>query len=127
MPAQQSTLEVIKADPRLTRLATLLEVSGLNLALADSSKYTIFAPVNEAWDDNEYKKLLDNPTGSNREAIFGLLARHVITGKHVSENPVPYEKLRTIHGAPSTLRLMIARRTSKVFRLSRQTKKHSMD
>ena len=100
LPADQSTLELIKADPRLTRLVTLLEASGLNLALADSSKYTIFAPVNEAWDEAEYKKLLDNPTGANREKIFGLLARHVITGKHVSENPIPYEKLRTIHGAP---------------------------
>ena len=100
LPAEQSTLEVIKADPRLTRLVTLLEASGLNLALADSSKYTIFAPVNEAWDEAEYENLLDNPTGANREAIFGLLARHVITGKHVSENPIPYEKLRTIHGAP---------------------------
>ena len=28
------------------------------------------------------------------------MARHVITGKHVSENPIPYQKLRTIHGAP---------------------------
>ena len=33
LPAEQSTLELIKADPRLTRLVTLLEASGLNLAL----------------------------------------------------------------------------------------------
>ncbi|MEM8671247.1 MAG: fasciclin domain-containing protein [Planctomycetota bacterium] len=100
LPAEQSTLEIIQADPRLSRLVKLLEASGLNLALADSSKYTIFAPVNEAWDDPKYRKLIDNPTDENREAIFAVLARHVITGKHVSENPIPYEKLRTIHGAP---------------------------
>ena len=40
------------------------------------------------------------PTGNAREALFGILSRHVITGKHVSENPRPYNKLRTIHGAP---------------------------
>lgn len=100
LPAEQSTLELIRADPRMTRLVALLEASGLNLALADSSKYTIFAPVDEAWDDAEYQELIDNPTGENREAIFAILSRHVITGKHVSENPIPYQKLRTIHGAP---------------------------
>lgn len=100
LPAEQSTLELIKADPRMKRLVSLLEASGLDLALADSSKYTIFAPVDEAWDEAQYKALLNNPTGENREAIFAILARHVITGKHVSENPVPYQKLRTIHGAP---------------------------
>ncbi len=100
LPAEQSTLELIKADPRMKRLVTLLEASGLDLALADSSKYTIFAPVDEAWDEDQYKAVLNNPTGENREAIFAILARHVITGKHVSENPVPYQKLRTIHGAP---------------------------
>jgi len=100
LPAERSTLQIIQEDPRLSKLVALLEASGLNLALADSSTYTIFAPTNDAWDDAQYKKLIENPTGKNREAIFGLLARHVITGKHVSENPIPYEKLRTIHGSP---------------------------
>lgn len=100
LPAEQSTLELIKADSRMKRLVTLLEASGLDLALADSTKYTIFAPIDEAWDEDQYKALLNNPSGNNREAIFAILARHVITGKHVSENPVPYQKLRTIHGAP---------------------------
>ena len=100
LPAEQSTLQIIKDDPRLSKLVKLLQASGLDLALADSNQYTIFAPTDDAWDDEQYKKLVDDPTGANREAIFGLLARHVITGKHVSENPIPYEKLRTIHGAP---------------------------
>lgn len=100
LPAERSTLQIIKADPRMSKLVTLLEASGLDLALADSKNFTIFAPTDDAWDDAQYKKLVEEPTGKNREAIFGLLARHVITGKHVSENPVPYEKLRTIHGAP---------------------------
>ncbi|MEM8885652.1 MAG: fasciclin domain-containing protein [Planctomycetota bacterium] len=100
LPAERSTLEILEADPRMSRLVGLLEASGLNLALADASRFTIFAPTNEAWDEARYKQLIENPTGANREAIFAILARHVITGKHVSENPIPYEKLRTIHGAP---------------------------
>ena len=100
LPAQRSTLEILKEDPRMQKLVTLLEACGLDLALADSVKYTIFAPLDEAWDAKEVKGLVADPTGANRERIFAILARHVITGKHVSENPVPYEKLRTIHGAP---------------------------
>ncbi|MEM6505952.1 MAG: fasciclin domain-containing protein [Planctomycetota bacterium] len=100
LPAEQSTLQLLQSDPRMTKLVKLLEASGLDLALADSNQFTIFAPTNDAWDDGQYKRLVEDPTGANREEIFGLLARHVITGKHVSENPIPYEKLRTIHGAP---------------------------
>lgn len=100
LPAERSTLQIIEQDPRFSKLVTLLEASGLNLPLADSKNFTIFAPTNDAWDDAQYKKLVEDPTGENREAIFAILARHVITGKHISENPIPYAKLRTIHGAP---------------------------
>ena len=100
LPAQKSTLEILKEDRRMQKLVTLLVASGLDLALADSTKYTIFAPLDEAWDAEEVKSLVADPTGANRERIFAILARHVITGKHVSANPVPYEKLQTIHGAP---------------------------
>ena len=100
LPSELSTLEILERDPRMKNLVKLLEASGLNLALADSSKYTIFAPTNEAWNSEPYQSLLENPSRQSREAIFAILARHVITGKHVSENPIPYEKLRTIHGAP---------------------------
>lgn len=100
LPAEESTLELIRNDPRLTRVVMLLEASGLDLALADASKYTIFAPVDEAWDKAEFEQLVNDPTGIHREKIFAILARHVISGKHISENPIPYAKLRTIHGAP---------------------------
>ena len=35
-----------------------------------------------------------------REKYYALLARHVITGAHVTENSLLFQKLRTIHGAP---------------------------
>ena len=99
-PSELSVLEIIVKDKRLSRLVKLLEVSGLNLPLADSSNYTIFAPVDEAWDQEVYKDLIANPTGKNKETIFAILSRHVITGKHISKNPIGYQKLRTIHGSP---------------------------
>ena len=99
-PVDSGLLGLLRKDDRFTTLVSLLDATGLSLAVASSSEYTIFAPVNEAWKKKPYASLIANPTGENREALYGILARHVITGKHVSENCRPYNKLRTIHGAP---------------------------
>ncbi len=100
LPVEDSLLDVLRADERFTTLVELLEATGLDLPVASSSKFTIFAPTNEAWKAEPYASLVADPSGTNREALYGILARHVITGKHVSENCRPYNKLRTIHGAP---------------------------
>ena len=101
LPSEHSLLELIKGEKRFSTLASLLTETGLDLPLASSrSTYTIFAPVNEAWEEEPYKSLIKNHGKSGAEELYGVLARHVIVGKHVSENPKPYNKLRTIHGAP---------------------------
>ena len=101
LPAESSLLEMLKKEKRFSTLVRLLKETGLNLPLASSkSLYTIFAPVNEAWEKEPYKALAQNHGKSGADALYGVLARHVIVGKHVSENPKPYNKLRTIHGAP---------------------------
>ncbi len=100
LPVEQSLLDLLRAERRFSKLVALLEATGLDLPVASSSQFTIFAPVNEAWEAGPYAELVADPTGKNREALFGILARHVITGKHVSQNCRPYNKLRTIHGAP---------------------------
>ena len=99
-PVETGLLQLLRQEERFSTLVDLLEATGLDLAAASSSQFTIFAPVNAAWKKEPYATLVANPTGKNREALYGLLARHVITGKHVSENCLPYNKLRTIHDAP---------------------------
>lgn len=99
-PVQDDVFELLKQNENYSTLVKLLEVTGLSLPTASSSQFTVFAPVNEAWEKEPYASLVADPTGENREVLYGLLARHVITGKHVSENCRPYNKLRTIHDAP---------------------------
>lgn len=99
-PVESGLLELLRKEERFSTLVSLLEATGLDLPVASSSLFTIYAPVNDAWKKEPYSSLVADPTGSNREALYGILARHVITGKHVSENCLPYAKLRTIHGAP---------------------------
>ena len=87
-------------------MTRLLQETGLDLPLASSrTTYTIFAPINEAWEKEPYKTIIKNHGTTGAENLYGVLARHVIVGKHVSENPKPYNKLRTIHGAPIYLTL----------------------
>ena len=101
LPAEKSLLELIKNQKRFSTLTRLLQETGLDLPLASSrTTYTIFAPVNDAWEKEPYKTIIKNHDTTGAEDLYGVLARHVIVGKHVSENPKPYNKLRTIHGAP---------------------------
>ena len=101
LPSESSLLELIENQKRFSILTRLLKQTGLDLPLASSrNTLTIFAPVNEAWEKEPYKSLIKKLGDSDTETLFGVLARHVIVGKHVSENPKPYNKLRTIHGAP---------------------------
>ena len=101
LPAEKSLLELIKNQKRFSILTRLLQETGLDLPLASSrTTYTIFAPVNDAWEKEPYKTIIKNHDTTGAEDLYGVLARHVIVGKHVSENPKPYNKLRTIHGAP---------------------------
>ena len=99
-PVEFGLLDLLRKDERFTTLVSLLDATGLSLAVASSTEYTIFAPVNEAWTKEPYASLVRDSGGDAREALYGILARHVITGKHVSENCRPFSKLRTIHGAP---------------------------
>jgi len=100
LPVEMSLLEQLRSQPRFSTLVCLLEDTGLDLPVGSSSSFTIFAPTNDAWKKEPYKTLLNKRNSDNREALFGILARHVITGKHVTENGRVFAKLRTIHGAP---------------------------
>ncbi len=100
-PVERNLFDIFRKDDRFGILVKLLDSCGLSLNVASSQEFTVFAPTDDAWKaSGKYADIIANPSGKNREVIFGLLARHVIVGKHVSENSKPYNRLRTIHGAP---------------------------
>ena len=100
-PVERGLLDILRKDDRFSILVKLLDSCGLSLNVASSQEFTVFAPTDDAWKaSGKYADIIANPSGKNREVIFGLLARHVIVGKHVSENCKPYNRIRTIHGAP---------------------------
>lgn len=98
--AEDSVMDILRKEEKYSTLVNLLEITSLDTAVASSSQFTVFAPTNEAWEKSPYQAWINDPTGDNREKLYGLLSRHVITGKHISENPLPFNKIRTIHDAP---------------------------
>jgi len=102
-PVEFSLLDILKNDKRFSTLVDLLEKTGLSIPVASSNKFTIFAPTNEAFQKEPYASLIKDPNANNREVIYALLTRHVISGKHLSENCLPYTKQRTIVNGPIIL------------------------
>ena len=98
-PSEHSVLEILENDPKFKTTVSLIKLTGLDLPTA-SSTFTVFAPTDEAWAKSAYSKIVKNPKLDLREKYYALLARHVITGAHVTENSLLFQKLRTIHGAP---------------------------
>ena len=98
-PSEHSVLEILENDPKFKTTVSLIKLTGLDLPTA-SSTFTVFAPTDEAWAKSAYSKIVKNPKLELREKYYALLARHVITGAHVTENSLLFQKLRTIHGAP---------------------------
>ncbi len=98
-PSELSVLEILESDPKFKTTVSLIKLTGLDLPTA-SSTFTVFAPTDDAWAKSIYSKIVKKPKMELREKYYALLARHVITGAHVTENSLLFQKLRTIHGAP---------------------------
>jgi|TARA_B110000908_G_scaffold112587_1_gene132037 uncharacterized surface protein with fasciclin (FAS1) repeats len=103
-PVESNLLDLLRDDERFSTLVSLLEKTGLSFPVDSRSIYTIFAPVNEAFTKEPYASLITNMNEQNREALYAILTRHVISGKHVTENCKPYNKLRTIVDSPIILK-----------------------
>ena len=98
-PSKLSILEILENDPKFETTVSLIKLTGLDLPTT-SSTFTVFAPTDEAWAKSSYSEIVKNPKLELREKYYALLARHVITGAHVTENSLFFQKLRTIHGGP---------------------------
>ena len=74
LPAEKSLLQLISDEKRFSTLTRLLEETGLDLPLASSrTVYTIFAPINEAWEKEPYKSIIKKRGSSRAEALYGIL------------------------------------------------------
>jgi len=74
--AQESVVDVLRADGNFTTLVSAIEAAGLTDALSGEGPYTIFAPTDEAFaklPDGKLQELLGEP-----ETLAAILRGHVV-------------------------------------------------
>ncbi|MDJ0520723.1 MAG: heme-binding protein [Planctomycetota bacterium] len=95
------------ADGRFTTLVKAVEAAGLVEALQAPGPLTVFAPTDEAFaalPAGALKGLL-----RDRDALRGLLLRHVVKGRVLSKNLLPVRSARTLGGDDLAVGLRIGR------------------
>jgi transforming growth factor-beta-induced protein len=71
--------EAVAANPRLTELAHVIEIAGLQEVLTATEPHTFFAPANEAFAalTPEQTALLSNPETAHKILLYHLLEGHL--------------------------------------------------
>ena len=89
------------ANPNFSTLASLLTAQGLvpTLAGTASSPFTVFAPLNSAFDS----ATLDLYTGLNSDGKSAVLKYHVVTGANVVSSGIPTTPINTFQGQAVTI------------------------
>jgi uncharacterized surface protein with fasciclin (FAS1) repeats len=98
-------LSTIQTDKRLTTLAAAIKAAGIESTLAGPGPFTIFAPVDaafdrEPWADYKVKYLLDP---ANKDKLTSLLEYHVVSGAIKSSELSVGESLTTLEGQDLTV------------------------
>lgn len=82
----QSVLQLIQANPKLTRYAQMLKASGVDQVLAGSGSFTVFAPSDEAIDRLDARVLAELLDPKMPDAASKFVRRHIFAGGIYSEN-----------------------------------------
>ena len=90
--------QVVNTDKNMTTLKKGVHASDLDQLLSSSGPFTMFAPLNLAFEKLEggtMNKLLEP---ENKEALTSLLNHHVVAGKITFKELKDGEKLKTLAG-----------------------------
>jgi uncharacterized surface protein with fasciclin (FAS1) repeats len=84
---QGDLLSLLRSQPELSTLASLIELTGLNETLSTLTNITILAPTNDAFaavnpDDPEGMAV----TNRNASSVEALLANHVFNGSYPADS-----------------------------------------
>lgn len=94
--------EAVSMNKRLEALNGAIEAAGLVETLQGEGPFTIFAPVNKAFQDlsKETVEALFKP--ENKEQLAGVLTYHVVPGKVTAKDVVKLDgqEVMTVNGKP---------------------------
>jgi uncharacterized surface protein with fasciclin (FAS1) repeats/2',3'-cyclic-nucleotide 2'-phosphodiesterase (5'-nucleotidase family)/subtilisin family serine protease len=96
IPPEPTIATLVAGAEAFSTLATALEVTGLDAALAGPGPFTVFAPTNDAFDalpEGVLDDLLADP-----DALAEVLLYHVVSGIAVASDVVGLDYITTLQG-----------------------------
>lgn len=97
--------EVAAADARLTTLVAALQASGLDSDLVGTGPFTVFAPVNDAFNDLPTGWLAALLDPANEDLLVKILGYHVVAGEALSTDLSNGQSLTTLEGTALTVNI----------------------
>lgn len=91
-------IDTLEADGRFTQLLDAIETAGLTETLSGEGSFTLFAPVDAAFDS-----AADLP--EDADALSDLLLYHIVEGTLASQDVLAEESLATLQGSDITISL----------------------
>lgn len=79
------------------RFAQALQATGLLKKLGEKGPFTVFAPINEAFDNSELDTIEESLASEEKAALRDWLSRHLIAGRYLERDLFEEKTLRTIH------------------------------
>ncbi|MBX0290293.1 fasciclin domain-containing protein [Hymenobacter sp. HSC-4F20] len=101
--ANGNLLGMSKLSPQHTTLLKAVKAAGLEEAARSTTKYTVFAPTNAAFDKLPAGRLNELLRPANKSQLARLLAAHVVPGSYLAANLTDGLQLQTVQGETLTV------------------------
>ncbi len=95
--ASQNLVQVTASNPEFSTLVSLIKKAGLVEALEGSTKLTVFAPTNRAFD--KVPKALLTKLATHKKLLVKVLEYHVVAGEVLASEVVKVHSAKTLEGA----------------------------
>jgi uncharacterized surface protein with fasciclin (FAS1) repeats len=99
----QNIVQVAASNPQFSTLVSLIKKAGLVSALSGSSKLTVFAPTNAAF--NAVPKATLAKLAADKSLLIKVLEYHVVKGEVLAAKVVKLHSAKTLEGASVKIRV----------------------
>jgi uncharacterized surface protein with fasciclin (FAS1) repeats len=94
--AEMHLMKITAADPQLSMLNNILDHADLKSSLEQNGPYTIFAPLDQAFERLEVKDVNELLKSENKDKLRAWVAGHIVEGAYLVSELYDGQKLQTI-------------------------------
>ncbi|XBQ14936.1 MAG: fasciclin domain-containing protein [Oceanicaulis sp.] len=99
MHEAKTIVDIAAGDERFSTLVTAVQTAGLVETLSGEGPFTVFAPLNSAFEALPEGQLASLLEEGNRDTLTAILTYHVVPGEYLAaETPAGTYELETVQG-----------------------------